>query len=267
MAYACFASFYDSLTQNVSYAQRAVYFDMLIRRELPSAKLLLDLACGTGSLSAELLRLGYEVIGVDASAEMLSVAASKSPQTLFLCQDMRKIDLYGTVDATICALDSLNHITKLEDLQAVFHRVAMFTAPEGLFLFDVNTVYKHREILGNNTFFYENEHCCCVWNNSYSPQRHLVEISLDFFIREGELYRRESECFSERAYTQEELEQVIQAAGLEVLAVYGEDTTEPPTPTTQRLIYVTRKLPPELGGILANNRKALRIRRKEGKHG
>lgn len=263
MAYTCFASFYDSLTQDVSYAQRAEYFEMLIKREMPGAHLLLDLACGTGSLSAEFTRLGFEVIGVDASAEMLSVAASKAPGALLLCQSMEALDLYGTVDATVCALDSLNHITDLDALRRVFYRVAMFTAPQGLFVFDVNTVYKHSAVLGDNTFFYENESCCCVWRNSYTPQQHIVEIGLDFFIpgQDG-AYRRQSESFAERAYTQEELAGALAKAGLEVLDVYAGDTLKPPEDTTQRLVYVTRKLPPERGGIGANNRKTLRFRRK-----
>ncbi|MBC8546804.1 class I SAM-dependent methyltransferase [Clostridiaceae bacterium NSJ-31] len=263
MSYTCFANHYDRLTGNVSYPERARYFDRLIRQYTDRAELILDLACGTGSLTVELLSLGYDVIGVDGSAEMLSVAASKAPGALFLCQDMAELNLYGTIDATICALDSLNHIIDADKLSRVIRRVTLFTAPDGLFLFDVNTVYKHREVLGCNTFFYENDDCCCVWQNEYQEQDHLVQIDLDFFVKEeGERYRRESESFCERAYEREELEQMLHSAGLEILAVYGDDTLQPPQEDTQRLIYVTRKLPPERGGIAANNTKKIRIRRK-----
>lgn len=269
MAYTYFANYYDRLTGNVCYPKRAAYFHKLIQEHSGSGgRLLLDLACGTGSLSAELLTLGYDVIGVDGSAEMLSVAASKAPGALFLCQDMAELNLYGTVDVTICALDSLNHITAAAALQTAFLRVATFTAPGGLFLFDVNTVYKHREVLANNTFFYENDDCCCVWQNEYEENEHIVHIDLDFFVKEGERYRRESERFSERAYTAEELESFLCGAGLEVLAIYGDDSFQPPKPAAERFVYVTRKLPPERGGLTANNipapdgAKTLYIRRK-----
>lgn len=262
MAYAYFANHYDRLTGNVSYIDRARYFDTIIKQHTDHVELLLDLACGTGSLSAELVNLGYDVIGVDSSAEMLSFAAPKVPTALFLCQDMTSLNLYGTIDVTICALDSLNHITDEHALQQAFNRVAMFTAPEGLFIFDVNSVYKHREILGCNTFFYENDDCCCVWQNEYTEHHHIVNIDLDFFVKDGEHYFRESECFSERAYTPNEMDAFIKTAGLETIAVYGDDTFNDPTNTTQRLIYVTRKLPVERGGISANNTKSIRIRRK-----
>ncbi|WP_312644496.1 class I SAM-dependent methyltransferase [Hydrogenoanaerobacterium sp.] len=262
MAYTYFANYYDRLTGNVSYPERARYFDTIMKQNTDHVELLLDLACGTGSLSAELVNLGYDVIGVDSSAEMLSFAASKAPGALFLCQDMTSLNLYGTIDVTICALDSLNHMIEEQELQRAFDRVAMFTAPSGLFIFDVNTVYKHRAVLGCNTFFYENEDCCCVWQNEYNEHHHIVTIDLDFFVKEGENYRRESENFCERAYTPEELDGFIKAAGLETIAVYGDDTLDAPTETTQRLIYVTRKLPVERGGIAANNTKSIRIRRK-----
>lgn len=253
MAYTCFASYYDSLTDDVSYRSRAVYFDSLIKKYAADAKLILDFACGTGSLCAELLPLGYDVIGVDGSAEMLSIAVQKAPEALFLCQNMTELNLYGTVDATICALDSLNHLADINDLQAAISRVATFTAPSGIFIFDVNTVYKHGSVLANNIFFYENDICCCVWRNEYTEENHIVNIDLDFFVKENELYRRESESFCERAYTGAELDAVIASAGLEVLAVYAGDTMNPPQSDTERLVYVTRKLPPSRGGIAANN--------------
>lgn len=253
MAYTCFASYYDRLTGNVAYAERARYFDELIKKNIDHVGLLLDLACGTGSLSAELIALGYDVIGVDGSAEMLSVAASKVSSGLFLCQDMTALNLYGTVDVTVCALDSINHVTSAKAVQAVFDRVTMFTAPGGLFVFDVNTVYKHREVLGDNTFFYENDDCCCVWRNAYEEKQHIVNIGLDFFVKDGEIYRRESESFRERAYATAELAEFIRHAGLELVALYEGDTFDAPGDKTQRLVYVTRKLPLDRGGIAANN--------------
>lgn len=132
MPYHAFAAYYDRLMEQVDYRRRAQYFDSVIRQHLSVAEkpILLDLACGTGSLSVELSRLGYDVIGVDGSADMLSEAASKGAgEILWLCQDFSSLDLYGTVDAAVCALDSLNHITDETALEAAIGRVALFTAP------------------------------------------------------------------------------------------------------------------------------------------
>jgi 2-polyprenyl-3-methyl-5-hydroxy-6-metoxy-1,4-benzoquinol methylase len=138
--YAEFAAYYDQLTANVDYRRRASYFHNLIKTyQSPksSGNLLLDLACGTGSLSVELSRLGYDVIGVDASPEMLSQAMAKNSgqdrQILYLCQEMPQLDLYGTIDVAVCALDSLNHLTELRDLRRTIERVSLFLNPEGCF--------------------------------------------------------------------------------------------------------------------------------------
>ena len=195
MAYQSFAAYYDRLIGNeIDYRARARYFDTLIRRyaDTPEQNLLLDLACGTGSLSVELSAIGYDVIGVDASADMLAEAAAKGRgKILFLCQAFDTLDLYGTVGAVVCALDSLNHITDAAALEAAFARVALFTAPGGVFVFDVNTPYKHREILANNTFVYDLGDLFCVWQNTTNASL-VTEITLDFFLQSGACYTRES---------------------------------------------------------------------------
>lgn len=244
--YGAFAQYYDALTRNVGYAQRARYFHGLIAqyREVPG-NLLLDLACGTGSMSEEFARLGYDVIGVDASPEMLDAAMDKKFDSglpiQYLCQDMRALDMYGTIDVTVCLLDSLNHLPGLADVEQVFARVSLFAQPGGLFLFDVNTLYKHREVLGNQTFVYDTESVYCVWENHLLPDGDTVEISLDFFEREGEHYLRSSEQFKERAYSIETLDVALARAGLTVLAHYDADTQKPPHETSERVIFVVRK--------------------------
>ncbi len=158
--YGDFARFYDRFTQNVNYPARARYFDAVIQKYNPDAKLLLDLACGTGSLSFELEEYGYDIVAVDNSYEMLSVAAEKrgklESDVLFLCQEMSELDLFGTIDATVCSLDSINHILDEQELLDVFKKVALFSNRGAVFVFDVNTVYKHRQVLGDNCFVYEN---------------------------------------------------------------------------------------------------------------
>ncbi len=240
--YGGFSCFYDRLTENVGYPARAAYFDELIRRwAARPAELVLDLACGTGSLSLELARLGYDVIGVDGSPDMLAEAMEKKlrqqADVLFLCQDMDGLDLYGTVDAAVCALDSLNHITDAGTVQQVFDRVSLFLAPGGVFLFDVNSLYKHREILAGQTFVYDFGDLYCVWQNACEDGE-TVDISLDIFAQEeGEGYQRYTESFSERAYSHEQILEFIEKSGMKLLAVYGDDTFNPPAGTSQRLIY------------------------------
>ena len=247
MMYSAFADYYDELTGNISYEKRAKYFDSLIKKYTAPGNILLDLACGTGSLSIELSKLGYDVIGVDNSAEMLSVAMEKKydsqEDVLFLCQDMTELDLFGTVDTSVCALDSINHITNPQKVQKIFEGVSLFTAPEGLFIFDVNTPFKHEKILGNNTFVYDCKSVYCVWQNEYEPETQIVNISLDFFEydEENDCYTRSSEHFSERSYEPAWLEELLKKTGFDLLAVYAEDSFDEPNAETQRLIYVAKK--------------------------
>lgn len=244
-AYSAFARYYDVLTQNVNYKERAAYFHRLISKYAPQGgNLLLDLACGTGSLSEAFACLGYDVIGVDASPEMLNQAMEKKMQSglpiQYLCQDMRRLDLFGTVDCTVCALDSLNHLPSFSDVKQVFSRVSLFAQPGGLFLFDVNTPYKHQQVLGEHTFVYETEHVYCVWQNT--PQAKLeVEITLDFFEEENGVWLRSSEQFTERAYPPELLRQALTEAGLLVLAEYAADTLALPEEDTERIVFVAQK--------------------------
>ena len=160
--YEVFAQYYDTLTQNIDYRKRALYFDFLLQKYgVKPNGLVLDLACGTGSLSEELDSLGYDVIGVDNSPDMLSIAMNKKFESgkniLYICQDMRSLNLYGNVDAAICALDSINHLESIDDVKKVFKRVHLFCEPKGLFIFDINTEFKHKYILGEHTFIYDAE--------------------------------------------------------------------------------------------------------------
>lgn len=240
-----FAAFYDRLTGEIDYRRRAQYFDQIIRQHITvtDETILLDLACGTGSLSVALSALGYDVIGVDASADMLSEAVSKDSgarRVLYLCQPLESLDLYGTVDVAVCALDSVNHITDLKTLEKAFARAALFTVPGGLFVFDANTEYKHRAVLAGNTFVYDLADVYCVWQNT-TDEILKTEIELDFFVPDGSKYRRESERFFERAYTAEQLAAALLKAGYELLSVYAADTFEPLAPDSQRAVYVARR--------------------------
>ncbi len=243
--YSVFAQFYDSLTANVDYSRRADYCLELLGRLGHSPGLMLDLACGTGSLTLELFRRGIDIYGVDASAEMLSFARAKSADAgadiLFLRQTMQGLDLYGTVSTVVCSLDSINHLPGKDAVRQAFQRVALFLESDGYFLFDLNTVYKHEKILANHTFVYDMEQVYCVWQNRCWPSGGRVDIQLDFFAREGSLYRRSREHFSEFAYPLELVTDWLREAGFDRIDIFGELEFEPPRPDCQRVIVAAKK--------------------------
>lgn len=242
-SYVSFAQFYDGLMEDANYSQRCDYILELAKRHNHEMGLTLDLACGTGSLTRELCRRGIDAYGVDASAEMLCEAMQKSAyeglDILFLRQKMQNLDLYGTINTCVCTLDSINHLIKIEDVRKAFDRVGLFMDNDGLFIFDVNTVYKHQKVLADNTFVLENDKVYCVWQNSLEDDD-IVNISLDFFEEENSVYYRSSENFSERAYSDELLQNLLAEAGFEVEAVYGDMSFEKPKNDEQRAIYVAR---------------------------
>lgn len=243
MSYNIFADYYDVLMQNVGYKERSDYICELMKRHNHEFGITLDLACGTGSLTTELALKGIDVYGIDASAEMLSEAMQKSSEKglniLYLKKKMQNLNLYGTIDTCICTLDSINHITKEEDVTKAFERVAFFMDKDGLFVFDVNTVYKHEQVLANNTFVYETDKVFCVWQNTLQ-ENCVTDIDLDFFEEENGIYYRTSESFSERGYSREKLTEMLVNAGFELEAVYGDMSFDEPKADEQRLVFVAR---------------------------
>lgn len=241
-----FAYYYDTLMTNADYNGRTKYINSLFKKFDRTPTLMLDLACGTGEFSNRFAKAGVSVIGVDVSSDMLSIAREKSAQqgndVLYLCQDAAQLDLYGTVDGAICCLDSLNHITDYKQFRQAINRVSLFLEKDRLFIFDLNTQYKHCEILGNNTFIIDTEEVYCVWQNEYNPKQDTVQINLDFFIPQGDMYYRLNENFCERAYTSSEIESTLQKAGLKIEAVFEDMTENAPSDNTQRVVYVTRKV-------------------------
>lgn len=246
MSYSSLARYYDTLTRNVDYSARADYLGRLLKRMDHNPGLTLDLACGTGSMTMELAERGFDVYGLDASPEMLSVAQQKAAKAgrsiLFVCQQMQQMDLYGGVDTAVCMLDSVNHITLEADLQESFRRMAMFLNPGGLFVFDANTAYKHRNVLANNVFIYDMEDIYCAWQNRCEPKSAVVTVSLDLFehLNDG-TYRRSCEHFQERAYSEQQLRNMLENAGLKVEGVWADLSFEEPKPETERLIVAASK--------------------------
>lgn len=245
-SYSKFAEFYDTLTDNINYLEHAEYYHSIIEKFDGVKGILLDLACGTGSLSEEMAKLEYDVIGVDLSQEMLSIALNKKYDSglpiQYLCQDMCKLDMYGTVDITICALDSLNHLPNITSVKRAVERVSLFSNPNGLFIFDLNTPYKHEFILGNNTFVYDTEKVYCVWENTYFEENKTVEIYLNFFEKKGDVYYRYNESFSENAYTIDEIDNILIETGFEVLAHFDYLTKNKPHDKSEKITYIARKV-------------------------
>ena len=245
-SYSQFAFVYDRLMNDVDYKGRTAYLLKLFKKFGKVPSLLLDVACGTGGFSNQFALKGIEVIGIDMSEEMLLVARENSEEletdVLFLCQKAEEIDLYGTVDGAICCMDSVNHITDIKKLKKAFEKVALFLEEGCLFIFDVNSVYKHEHVLADNTFVIEEEDVFCVWQNEYNKEKLITDISLDFFVDNSNGYDRYSEDFSERAYTEDELEMLLANSGFKIEAVYGDMTEKEPDNECQRLIYVARKV-------------------------
>ncbi len=242
--YNAFAEVYDKLTDNIEYKKRADYVSALFDRYgVRGKEPILDLACGTGSLTIELAKLGYDMIGVDSSYAMLSQAQNKKYEenvdVLFLCQDMTELDLYGTISGAVCMLDSLNHLDSAEDVKRTIEKVGLFMEHGGIFIFDVNTIYKHREILGNNTFVYDCDDVYCVWQNSLNDDD-SVDISLDIFERKDGAYYRSGEEFSERAYPIGQYKKWLGDAGFELLHIYDEMSDRELNDRTQRAVFVAR---------------------------
>ena len=248
-SYITLAECYDDFTEDVKYIKWADYLTGLFEKfgDGGEMKEILDLACGTGSLSFILAERGYEVIGTDASEEMLAVAQSKITDTkgippMFLCQRMEELDLYGTVDAAVCCLDSLNYLTEKEALETAFSRLKFFVRPGGLFIFDVNTHDKF-SFLDGQSFVRENDDYFCAWTAEYDEEEKLCSFYYDIF-RETEdgLWERSFEEHTERAHSRAEIASALKASSFELVAEFGELSENPPEDGEQRIFYVARRI-------------------------
>jgi len=247
MSYGIFSSVYDILTENVEYERIADKICSLLSRNGINGGLLLDLGCGTGTLSFLLESKGYEVIGVDPSEDMLAVANEKkyeeNSSAIFLCQSGEELDLYGTIDCAVCSLDTINHIKSLEKVKKSFEKISLFMNMCGLFVFDINTVYKHEKILGDNTFVYDMDEVYCVWQNTLNKLEMRTDIDLEFFIKneDDECYERYGESFSEYAYETEDILKILTECGFEVISLCDDYSDEAVNDETQRITIVAKK--------------------------
>lgn len=244
-AYTSFASVYDTFMDNIPYEEWAEYLSELLADYEVTDGIVLDLGCGTGTLTELLSARGFDMIGVDNSEEMLEIAMEKRAESgrdiLYLLQDMREFELYGTVRAVVSICDSLNYITEEEELEEVFRLVNNYLDPEGVFIFDFNTVYKYREILGDQTIAESREECSFIWDNYYYEEEQINEYELSLFLQEeGNLYRKYVETHYQKGYELETIKNLLEKSGMKFVTAYDAFTKNPPTEESER-IYVVAK--------------------------
>ncbi|MDF2941424.1 MAG: hypothetical protein K0S01_282 [Herbinix sp.] len=295
--YTGFASVYDIFMDNVPYDDWADYVQHLLKQNRIENGLLLELGCGTGSMTRRLASKGFDMIGIDNSEEMLSIAREKSNKSednksednksddnksednksednksddsksddsksenrknevskndsnksedniLYLCQDMREFELFGTVAAVISVCDSMNYILSEEDLLQVFRLVNNYLDPKGLFIFDLDTQYAYEQILGDNTIAENREEGSFIWENSYYEEEMLNEINLTLFIPEENhsLYKRYEETHYRKAYPIDTVKRLIEEAGMELVAIYDALTEKKPKKDCERIYFIARE--------------------------
>ena len=240
-----FAKLYDAL-QEIDYSEFMDYYQRIFERYDLCPQLILDLACGTGNITLPLAKRGYDMIGLDLSVEMLDIAKGKAEEAgadiLFLNQDMTEFELYGTVDAIVCALDSVNYILDEDALSRMFRLVWNYLNPGGIMIFDINTSYKLCEVLKDHTFVYDEDGAYCVWNNYYDKEAEICCFDLNFFIRQDDgRYIRQDEYQEERAYSVSGLEDLVRGANLNLLGVFDAFTFDPPKEKSERVFFVIQK--------------------------
>ena len=246
-AYTSFAAVYDTFMDNIPYEEWEKYLKSLLYEYGVREGLVLELGCGTGNMTEILAQSGYDMIGVDNAEEMREIAIEKRMKSgldiLYLQQDMREFELYGTVKAIVSVCDSVNYILEEEELEEVFRLVNNYLDPGGVFIFDFNTVYKYREILGDQTIAENREECSFIWDNYYYEEERINEYELSLFIREGdsELYRKYQETHFQKAYDLETMKRLITQSGLEYITAYDAFTKEAPTRVSERIYVIARE--------------------------
>lgn len=245
-AYTNFARVYDAFMDNVPYEEWGVYVQKLLQNGGIADGLILDLGCGTGSFTEVMADKGYDMIGIDNAEDMLQIAIEKRAQSgadiLYLLQDMREFELYGTVKAVIAVCDVMNYVITEEDLLQVFRLVNNYLDPGGLFLFDMNTIYKYEVILGDGTIAENRETCSFIWDNYYDREERLNEYELTIFLqKKEEYYQKFEEVHYQRAYSIETIKELLERAGLAFVAVYDAFTTEEPREDSERVYYIAKE--------------------------
>lgn len=246
--YFAIAGVYDKLNKEIDYSKWADFFEKCFERYSEAKpEIVLDLACGTGRMTREMAKRGYDMIGVDGSVDMLSKAYSAGGEgILYLCQDMRELELYGTVGATVCCLDSLNYLIEDGELDTVFSLVHNYSDPDALFIFDVNSRYKFENVYADNSYILEDEtedgrEIFCGWQNFYDSESRVCSFYLSLFEeqRNGSFSRADEEQF-ERCYDVDEIKQSLKNNGFELLNIFSDVDFGEVEDTSERLYFVAK---------------------------
>ena len=247
-AYTSFAEVYDIFMDNIPYEEWADYLDEMLKEYHIPNNMVLELGCGTGNMTELLASKGYDMIGVDNSEVMLEIAMEKRQKSghdiLYLLQYMQAFELYGTVGGIVSVCDSINYVTDEKELKEVFSLVNNYLDPRGIFVFDFNTEYKYRELLGDRVIAEEREECSFIWDNYYNPEDKMNEYQLTLFVQSNEdkdLYRRYQEVHYQRAYTLEKIKTLIEKAGLRYVAAYDAYTKKAPMYTSGRICVIAQE--------------------------
>lgn len=248
-AYSDFAEVYDELMDNIPYEEWFRYLHSLLTEYHINSGLIADLGCGTGTVTEMMSLAGYDMIGIDNAPEMLEEALNKKYQnnssTLYLNQDMREFELYGTVAAVISLCDSVNYITEPDELCHVFRLVNNYLDPGGIFIFDFHPDYYYQNIIGNNTIAESREDVSFIWDNYYDTETHINELLLTLFlpadVTEPDLYRKQEEYHYQYGYTLEQIKRLLQDAGLSFVCAYDAFTKNAPTPESERIYVIARE--------------------------
>ena len=254
--YTSFASVYDLFMDNVPYEDWATYVQKILKQYKIEKGLIVELGCGTGSMTRQMADKGYDMIGIDNSEEMLQLAREKNEEgydsILYLCQDMREFELYGTVSAIISVCDSMNYILSEEDMLQVFKLANNYLDPQGILIFDLDTQYAYQEVLGDHTVAENREEGSFIWENTYYEDEMLNEINLTLFIpkqmeetddkeESGSVYHKYEETHYRRAYSIDAIRQLIEQAGMEWVTAYDALTFRKPEKESERVYIIARE--------------------------
>ena len=247
--YGSVAEFYDALNADFDYQAYASYIVGQIRlNEKINSSLVLDLACGTGKMTFLLREHGYDMTGVDISEEMLGVARDICydkgiDDVLLLCQGMQNFELYGTVDACVCCLDSLNYLTKIDDLKKCLSLVHNYLIPDGVFVFDINTPYRFENVYAQNAYILECEDALLAWQNDYNKKSKLCRFYLSLFEEnENGSYTRYDEVQTERCYSKKQILDALSDAGFEIISIHGDFDGSDATDTDEKWFITARNI-------------------------
>lgn len=242
-AYTDFAALYDKFMAETPYDEWCGEIVKKLNEHGIADGLICELGAGTGEMTRRLRDKGFDMIGIDNSEEMLMVAKEKEKDDsiLYLCQDMREFELYGTVRAIVSVCDSVNYV--LEDMEMIdtFKLVNNYLDPKGIFIFDFNTKYKYKEIIGDSTIAENDDDASFIWENFYDEDTDINEYDITFFVREGDLYRKFTETHFQRGYTLTDMKRFIKAAGLEFVEAFDADTKSDVTNESERIVVIARE--------------------------